>query len=330
MNGGDLEKGVMSAGLSMGTGFLGSEIADATGSDLAGQLGSNAAKQLITTGDINLAGLAGSTVGGVVGSDVAEETGSDLAGKAASSLTSSVIQNKNPLTGLINTGVGAAVNEGLNAVDDSIKSSAEDNVTVDSVQPDTTTAGGLNQVAPENTLTGDKAVDTSVNDIAVQAPVTTGGLNQLATADTAADDIVTAQEPPIDAVKAVKPDDVVKPAEDALSGAAAVGATALTNQLTSGAKKVATGALTSALTGAKPAAQPSQQQMTAAQISASKPNKPPAQVDVSKLTAIAKPTTTAVKPQFVAAPLKADVSKLTPIKSVTGLTSILNQAKQPG
>jgi len=359
-NGGHLDEALLSTGLSFGTGLLGSEVADVTGSKLAGSVASNVTNQLVRTGDVNLTNLAGGTLGNLVGSGVADETGSKFAGSVASSLTNSTVRGVDPVTGLINVGVNSAVNNGIDSVLGFSKSSGLDDAVTGEDQSGVTKTGsvasGLNAIAEADannatpatggltqlaekpsakieditTSTGNATPSASVNDIAVQAPVTTGGLNQLATADTAADNIVTAQEPPIDAVKAVKPDDVVKPAEDALSGAAAVGATALTNQLTSGAKKVATGALTSALTGAKPAAQPSQQQMTAAQISASKPNKPPAQVDVSKLTAIAKPTTTAVKPQFVAAPLKADVSKLTPIKSVTGLTSILNQAKQPG
>ena len=119
-NGGDLEKGLESTFLSLGTGFLGSEVASATGSDLAGRVAANATNQLVRTGDVNLTGLASGEIGKLVGSEVADETGSNLLGKAASSVTSSTLQGKDATTGLLNLGISEGINTLFNAGNDLI------------------------------------------------------------------------------------------------------------------------------------------------------------------------------------------------------------------
>jgi len=199
-NGGDFEKALLNTGLSFGTGFLGSEIADVTGSDLVGRVAANSAKQLVTTGDIDLTKLAGSELGKFVGNEVADETGSDLAGKAASSVTNSTVQGKDATAGLLGLGVGEIVNGATNTIDDFIKSSGVDSSVTGEDQSGViktgsveggltavanndakndenidTTSGGLNQVidtsdattnpSTPTTLTGEKEIDRAVDDI---------------------------------------------------------------------------------------------------------------------------------------------------------------------
>ena len=170
-NGGDFEKALLNTGLSFGTGFLGSEIADVTGSDLAGRVAANSAKQLVTTGDIDLTKLAGSELGKFVGNEVADETGSDLAGKAASSVTNSTVQGKDATAGLLGLGVGEIVNGATNTIDDFIKSSGVDSSVTGEDQSGVTKTGsvegGLTAVA-NNDAKNDENIDT-----------TTGGLNQV-------------------------------------------------------------------------------------------------------------------------------------------------------
>jgi hypothetical protein len=228
-NGGDFEKALLNTGLSFGTGFLGSEVADITGSDLAGRVAANSAKQLVTTGDIDLTKLAGSEVGKFVGSEVADETGSDLAGRAASSVTNSTIQGKDATTGLLNLGIGEIVNGATNTAGDFIKSAGVDSSITGEDQDGVTktgsveggltavanndaknnenidtTTGGLNQVldtvdnktdttTTPTTLTGDKEVDRSIDDIVSgtsTAGTTTGGDTTISTVDTTANNEV--------------------------------------------------------------------------------------------------------------------------------------------
>jgi hypothetical protein len=117
-NGGDFKKGIEGAFLSYGTGVLGSQVADITGSDLAGRTAANATRQLAKTGDINLAGLAGSEIGKYVGNEVADETGSALAGKAAASITGSTIAGKDAKTGLLKLGISEGVGSAFDAASD--------------------------------------------------------------------------------------------------------------------------------------------------------------------------------------------------------------------
>lgn len=115
-----MQKGLESTFLSLGTGFLGSEVASATGSDLAGRVAANATNQLVRTGDVNLTGLASGEIGKLVGSEVADETGSNLLGKAATSVTSSTLQGKDATTGLLNLGISEGINTLFNAGNDLI------------------------------------------------------------------------------------------------------------------------------------------------------------------------------------------------------------------
>lgn len=157
-NGGDLEKGLESTFLSLGTGFLGSEVASATGSDLAGRVAANATNQLVRTGDVNLTGLASGEIGKLVGSEVADETGSNLLGKAASSVTSSTIQGKDATTGLLNLGIGEAVNTAFNAGNDIITGAPKAETVDDIVGKDTSTIS--------NVIDTNKVLDTVLDDTA--------------------------------------------------------------------------------------------------------------------------------------------------------------------
>jgi hypothetical protein len=202
INGGDLEKGLETTFLSMGTGFLGSEVASATGSELAGRVAANATNQLVRTGDVNLTGLASGEIGKLVGSEVADETGSGLLGKAASSVTSSTIQGKDATTGLLNLGIGEAVNTAFNAGNDIITGAPKAETVSDITGGDTTatsnatdtvlgTTGVLDTVTGEDTvLTGDT---TPVGGLAAvtQTPTITTSDDTGSTAVVIPDDLST-------------------------------------------------------------------------------------------------------------------------------------------
>lgn len=379
-NGGDFEKALLNTGLSLGSGFLGAEVAEVTGSDLAGRVAANSAKQLVSTGDIDLTRLAGSEVGRFVGSEVADETGSDLAGKAASSVTNSVVTGRDPTTGLLNVGVGALVNEGVNAVNEFTKTSGiDDSMTGEDQEGVTKTGsveGGLNAVAENDaknetsgglgqmldateaettqaptTLTGEASVDRAIDDIesgtstetadqvvAKTADVTTptGGLNQVA--ETTTPETVT---PPADIsteVAQVTPTDEqkgvtipTKTEEEKATTAQQAGAGALsgavTSKLVSALKPQLTSTITKSLlpTKAPTRPQPNAQQLAAMKIAATKPTRPPIQMDVSKLMPVKK-----VAPAPTVAPKRVNVSTLTPIGAGSSLTSILKNIKKPG
>jgi hypothetical protein len=100
-----------------------------------------------------------------------------------------------------------------------------------------------------------------------------------------------------------------------------MGGLGLSNKQTSFIKPLISSALTKSLIGSKQPtkAPPNQQQLTAAKISASKPSKPPAKMNVAQLT----PITKTAAPKVVAAPVKVNKIASTPIKSASGLSSIL-------
>lgn len=326
-NGGDLKQAIVNTGLSYGTGALGNEIADVTGSDMAGRVASQTMQQLFTTGDVDPSKLAGSELSRLVGSQVADETGSNLAGKAASSVTNSVLQGKDASSGLLSLGINEAVNQGANAISD-FGGVFDTNNQVDTTQ---TSGGGLNAV-----------VDNSAQE-------TTGGLNQVANLDETtnanqltgqsnADDVLstvgnqdvgTIQEQPIDTSKVATVDtrglntQTGTNVTPTIVGGATAGANILKNVLTTGAKK----ALTSSLVGAKPAPRPQQSaaQLAAMKIAATKPTRPPTQMDVSKLMPIQKVTQPVSR-----TPQKVNVSTLTPIKNTASLTSILKNKNRIG
>lgn len=380
-NGGDFTKALENTALSLGTGSLGSEIADATGSDFAGRVAANATKQLVTTGDVNLTNMAGGELGRLVGSEVADETDSALAGKMAGSVTNSLVQGRDPTTGLINTGVGALVNEGVGSVLDYAKSSGIDESITGEDQPGITktgsTEGGLNAVAENDakneqtgglsqmldstqdisqvvetpkTLTGEAEVDRSVDDIGTDttdqittkaADVTTpvGGLSQIAETSTSEPvaPVTPATDVATEVAQVTTPDEQKgtniptkteeeKPTTAQTAGAGAVSG-ALATKLTSALKPQLTSAITKSLlpTKAPTRPQPTAQQMAAMRIAATKANRPPIQMDVSKLMPVKK-----AAPMPVAAPKKVNVSTLTPLGSSSSLTSILKNIKKPG
>jgi hypothetical protein len=168
-SGGDLKKGVENTFLGMGTGALGSEIADITGSDLAGRVASNATRQLATTGDVNLTGLASGEFGKLVGSEVADETGSNLLGKAASSVTSSTLQGKDATSGLLNLGINEGVNSAFGATSDLFgapKAETVKDITgdTDDTTVDTTTPAAIDEKQP---VVGGLAAVTNTPEITV-------------------------------------------------------------------------------------------------------------------------------------------------------------------
>jgi hypothetical protein len=380
-NGGDFGKALVNTGLSLGTGMLGSEIADATGSDFAGRIAANTTRQLVSTGDVNLTGLAGGELGRLVGSEVADETDSALAGKLAGSVTNSMVQGRDPTTGLINTGVGALVNEGVDKAFNYVKSAGIDDSITGEDQPGITKtgspegglaavlendakneqAGGLGQMldatqdveqaAPTSrSLTGVPEVDRTIDDVQsgtetaeqiapktaeVTAPV--GGLGQVAETVTPepvappAPDVSAevAQVTPTDEQKSVNIPTKVeeeKPTATQTAGAGAVSG-ALATKLASAIKPQLTSAITKSLipTKAPTRPQPTAQQMAAMRIAATKPTRPPIQMDVSKLMPVNK----TVAPTTVA-PKKVNVSTLTPVTGASNLTSILKNIKKSG
>lgn len=388
-NGGDFGKALVNTALSLGTGELGAEIAEATGSDVAGRIAANTTKQLVTTGDVNLTGLAGGELGRLVGSEVADETDSNLAGKLAGSVTNSLVQGRDPVTGLVNTGVGTLVNEGVDSVFNYAKSAGIDDSITGEDQPDITktgtpegglnavaendaknaeTTGGLSQMldatqddsmvdAAPKTLTGEAPVDRSVDDTEagvdttdqitaktaeVTAPV--GGLSQVAEAPQATTEAVTpaapvapaadvatdvAQVTPTDEQKATNIPTKTEEEKPTTAQTATTGAIsgALATKLTSALKPQLTSAITKSLIPTKPAArqQLSPQQMAAMRVAATKPTRPPIQMDVSKLMPVSR---TSSAPMV--APRKVNVSTLTPVSGSSSLTSILKNIKKSG
>jgi hypothetical protein len=369
-NGGDFGKALENTALSLGTGALGGEIAQATGSDLAGRVAANATKQLVTTGDVNLTSMAGNELGRLVGSEVADQTDSALAGKLAGSVANSVVQGRDPTLGLINTGVGALVNEGVDAAFKYAKSSGIDDSITGEDQPDVTktgseedglnavagndakNAGGLNQlitgaedtqepsIAPKSASVDDtiNVADSTVQPAAPAADATTpvGGLSQVTEAPQAPE-----QPAPTDvaaSVAQVNPTEEQKAAniptkveEEKPSAAQTVGAGAvsgaLAGKLTSVLKPQLTNAITKSLIPTKPAArqQLSPQQMAAMRVAATKPTRPPIQMDVSKLMPVSRTSSAPM-----AAPRKVNVSTLTPVSGSSSLTSILKNIKKSG
>jgi len=189
------------------------------------------------------------------------------------------------------------------------------------VNPETPPAptGGLNQIA----------ADTSINapETSVTAPTTatTNEENKDVLSTIGEEKPVPTEEPDIKGV--------AKDAAAVTGAATAAGAGTsaliknLTSVVTNKAKTGLTKSLTKSLTSTKA---PVRNQLTSAQVAAmkvaaTKPSRPPIQMDVSKLIPVAKKTSTPLAP-----PAKIDVSKLTPVKNIASLTSILNKAKKPG
>jgi hypothetical protein len=112
-------------------------------------------------------------------------------------------------------------------------------------------------------------------------------------------DVGTIQEQPIDTSKVATVDtrgvntQTGTNVTPTVVGGETAGANILKNVLTTGAKK----ALTSSLVGAKPAPRPQQSaaQLAAIKIAATKPTRPPTQMDVSKLMPIQKSHSTSFK-----------------------------------
>jgi hypothetical protein len=175
-NGGDLEKGLETTFLSLGTGFLGSEVASATGSELAGRVAANATNQLVRTGDVNLTGLASGEIGKLVGSEVADETGSNLLGKAASTVTSSTLQGKDATTGLLNLGIGEAVNTAFNAGNDIITGAPKAETVSDITGGDTTATSNATDTVLGTTGVLDTVTDTGEDAVLTGDTTPVGGL----------------------------------------------------------------------------------------------------------------------------------------------------------
>jgi hypothetical protein len=221
-NGGDFEKALEGSILGLGTGALGSQIAEVTGSDIAGRVAANATNQLVRTGDVNLSGLASGEVGRLVGSEVADETGSNLLGKAASTVTSSTLQGKDATTGLLNLGINEGVNSAFGATSDLFGAPKAETVkditgepTEADTKPEITTPdaldetpapiGGLAAVTKEPDITVDQINDS-------ESPITSAEIPDDLSKVTNTQEISASNEP----VVATKPA-INEPQEDILA-----------------------------------------------------------------------------------------------------------------
>jgi hypothetical protein len=117
-----------------------------------------------------------------------------------------------------------------------------------------------------------------------------------------------------------------KPSAAQTVGAGAVSG-ALAGKLTSVLKPQLTNAITKSLIPTKTTArqQLSPQQMAAMRVAATKPTRPPIQMDVSKLMPVSRTSSAPM-----AAPRKVNVSTLTPVSGSSSLTSILKNIKKSG
>lgn len=313
--------------------LVGSEVADETGSKLAGSVASSLTNSTIrgvdpVTGLIN------------VGVNSAVNNGIDsVLGFSKSSGLDDAVTGEDQ-SGVTKTG---SVASGLNAIAEADANNA------------TPVTGGLTQLAENpsakiediTTSTGNATPSARVDDIAsgtsvaepdvassnITQPV--GGLNQIVPTTADEENQPVAPAPLTQSVEDIgkvvpKTDETkenVQPSTDktstGLPSAQTTVGSAVAGKLTSLLKPQLVSSATKAITGSSTA----QKKATATQISASKPSKPPAQVDVSKLMPVTKPVTTKAPNS---APLKVDISTLSPIKNVTGLTSILNNAKKLG
>ena len=180
-NGGDFGEALTSSLISVGTGFVGSEVAAETGSKVIGQTVASSLGTVARGGDLNLENIGANLAGNFVGSEVADETGSSLAGRAASSVTKDLIKGKDATTGLLNLGInelgnavtgqiGSFVNNASDAITsgDTTRSDAEIDTLVNEInsandEKDTDTpTGGLTAVSDASLTGGTKS--TSVTD----------------------------------------------------------------------------------------------------------------------------------------------------------------------
>jgi hypothetical protein len=145
-NGGNFEEALTSSLLSVGTGYVGSEVAAETGSKILGQTAASTLGTVVRGGNVNLESIGANLAGNYVGSEIGSATGSDLAGKAASTVTKSLIQGKDATAGLIDLGI----NELGNATTGQITSF------VDKAGDAITSGGGIT------------STDTNVDDIVSQ------------------------------------------------------------------------------------------------------------------------------------------------------------------
>ena len=173
-NGGDFSKALTDGLISVGTGFVGSEVAAETGSKLLGQTAASTLGTVARGGDLSLENIGANLAGKYVGSEIADETGSDIAGRAASSVTSDLIKGKDVTSGLINLGASELGNAATGQIT-SFVNSANDAVT----------GGG-------DTSTETKATDSDVdslvkeinsaNDTKDDSATTVGGLTAVSDA----------------------------------------------------------------------------------------------------------------------------------------------------
>jgi hypothetical protein len=123
-NGGDFGQALTNALISVGTGYVGSEVAAETGSRLVGQAASSALNSVAHGQDVSLTGLATGALGSVVSSEVADLTGSNLVGQAAGSVTKDLIKGKDPLTGLLTIGANQIGNVVTDQINDFVDNTA--------------------------------------------------------------------------------------------------------------------------------------------------------------------------------------------------------------
>lgn len=116
VNGGDFERALEGSALSLGTGFIGSEVAAETGSKLAGNVASNVVRGVVSGGDPTR--IAENIGTGIIGGTVADETGSQLAGKVTNAVLNSAVRGTDPTNALMNIGASTLINGAIGTVKD--------------------------------------------------------------------------------------------------------------------------------------------------------------------------------------------------------------------
>lgn len=190
-NGGDFGKSLTDSLISVGTGFVGSEVASETGSKLIGQAAASTLNTAAHGQDINGTSLGTSLLGSAVSNEVSDATGSNLAGQAAGSVTKDVINNKDPLTGLLKVGANQLGNVATGQINDFVDKNAlsgqttgTDSATSGESNNQTVTAFGGNTDVKDIVDSISSANDTKSDDVK-------GGLNVVSNTPASGADVKT-------------------------------------------------------------------------------------------------------------------------------------------
>ena len=205
-NGGNFPEALTNGLISVGTGFVGSEVAAETGSKVLGQTAASTLGTIARGGDLNATNIGANLAGNFVGSEITDETGSNLAGRVASSVTKDLIKGNDVTNNLLNLGINelgnavtGQIGSFVNSASDAItagggtsRSDSEIDTLVDEINSanddkgaDDTTVGGLTAVS-DASLAGTASTSgaNKVDDTTLDTSTLTGGTTSTTAADT--------------------------------------------------------------------------------------------------------------------------------------------------